>query len=384
MVKKQDVQYLRAFLFFFHSSAIIIISFLPLYFEEIGLSGSRIGLLLAMGPLAALISQPLWGYLSDKYKTVRKSIIFLLIGVLVSVPLLFQTTNIYLLLVFMVFFFSFFSPVGALGDSLAQRTSMQYGNSFGSIRTWGSIGFAVTGIIAGYVLAAIGIKNIIFPYLFYTIISLIVVIKVSDVKDESRSISFSDTKKILENKKFVFFIFFMLFIAVTHRTNDTYLGIFISSIGGDESLVGWAWFVAVSSEAIIFATSRFWLLYLNEITLIIIASIIYTVRWFLFSIIEIPLGIISLQVLHGLSFGIFYLTGFQLVTKLLPRELYTTGHLLYTSFFFGLSGIIGSLVGGTIIEYAGTSSLYFYLGLTASIGSIMLIIYKYIFLYKKY
>jgi len=379
MISRQDVQYLRSFLFFYHSSAIIIISFLPLYFEEIGLSGTKIGLLLAMGPFVALIFQPLWGYFSDKYKTIKKSLMILLVGVAATAPLLFQTTNIYLLLAFMAIFYSFFSPIGALGDSLTQRTSMQYGNTFGSIRSFGSIGFAVTGIIAGYVLSAIGIKNILFPYLFYTLISLIIVTKVSDVKDEGRSISFSDTKKILKNREFVFFIFFMLFIAITHRANDTYLGIFISSIGGNESLVGWAWFVGVSSEAIIFATSHYWLRYFKEITLISIAALLYSVRWFLFSIIDFPMGVIILQLFHGVTFGVFYLTGFQLITNLLPRELYTTGHSIYTSFFFGLAGIAGSLMGGAIIEYSGAAQLYLYLGITALIGSIMLIVYRYIF-----
>lgn len=376
MTTKQDVRYLRAFLFFFHSSAIIIISFLPLYFDDIGLTGSKIGLLLSMGPFAALIFQPLWGYLSDKYQTVKKAIIILLIGVLLTVSILFQTTNFYLLLPFMVLYYSFFSPIGALGDSLAQRTAIQLGISFGSIRTWGSIGFATTGIVGGYTLSVIGITNILYPYLFYTILSLVIVMKIADVKEESKPIRLTDTKKVLKVKKFVLFIFFMLFITITHRTNDTYLGIFISSRGGDETLVGWAWFVAVSSEAIMFATSRYWLRWFHEITLIIIASMLYTVRWFLFSMIDLPYVIISLQVLHGLTFGIFYLTGFQLVTKLLPKGLYTTGHLLYTSFFFGLSGIIGSLFGGTIIEFAGTAKLYFYMGVTAFLGTLMLILYQ--------
>lgn len=383
MITKQDVRNLRVFLFFFHSSAIIVISFLPLYFEVIGLSGSKIGLLLAMGPLSALIFQPLWGYLSDRYKTVKKMMVLLFIGVFLSVPILFLTTNIYLLLLMMVVFYSFFSPLGALSDSLAQRTSKQYGNTFGSIRMWGSIGFAVTGIIGGYILTMIGIQNILYPYLFYSFLSFLFVMKVSDVKDGSHPITFSDSKRVLGNKKFIFFIFFMLLIAMTHRANDTYLGIFISSLGGDESLVGWAWFIAVSSEAFIFATSRYWLNLYNEHTLIIISAFLYAVRWFLFAVIETPIGIILLQLLHGVTFGVFYLTAFELVSKLVPKELNTTGHLLFTSFFFGLSGIAGSLMGGFIIEHDGPVKLYFYMGITALLGTVFLLFYRKIFLEKR-
>lgn len=383
MITKQDVQYLKVFLFFFHSSAIIIISFLPLYFEEIGLSGSKIGLLLAMGPFSALFFQPLWGYLSDRYKTVKKMMFLLFIGVFLSVPILFQTTNIYLLLLVMVVFYSFFSPLGALSDSLAQRTSKQYGSTFGSIRMWGSIGFAVTGIIGGYILVKIGIQNILYPYLFYNFLSFLLVIKISDVKDGSHPITFADSKRVLSNKKFVFFLFFMLLIAMTHRANDTYLGIFISSLGGDESLIGWAWFIAVGSEALIFATSRYWFNLYNEHTLIIISAFLYAVRWFLFTVIETPIGIILLQLLHGITFGVFYLTAFELVSKLVPRELNTTGHLLFTSFFFGLAGIAGSLLGGLIIEHDGPVSLYLYMGIAALLGTVFLFFYRKIFLDKQ-
>jgi len=49
---------------------------LPLYLKHKGLTGIEIGWVLAIGPFATIISQPFWGYVSDKYKTVKKYLSF--------------------------------------------------------------------------------------------------------------------------------------------------------------------------------------------------------------------------------------------------------------------------------------------------------------------
>ncbi len=85
--------------------------------------------------------------------------------------------------------------------------------------------------------------------------------------------------------------------------------------------------------------------------------------------------IVGLQFLHGLTFGVFYLTAFQYVTRLIPKLLQSTGHLVFVSVFFGLSGIIGSLFGGMIMDAFGGDTLYLYMGILTSLGTLLLLLY---------
>ncbi|TDK61029.1 hypothetical protein E2K98_15095 [Bacillus salipaludis] len=64
---KRAFLYLSIFLFFFHSSSTVISTFLPVYFQEEQLTGTQIGWLMAVGPFSSLLSQPFWGYISDRY-----------------------------------------------------------------------------------------------------------------------------------------------------------------------------------------------------------------------------------------------------------------------------------------------------------------------------
>ncbi|RSK29049.1 MFS transporter [Bacillus sp. HMF5848] len=372
-----QVNSLRIFLFFFHASVTIIISFLPVYFKSEGLSGAQIGWLLAIGPMISMITQPIAGFLSDKYKTVKKLLLISLLGTIVFGTIMFQMHTFALFLLVGLFFFAFMSPLGALGDSLTQTTATISNKKFGSIRSFGSLGFATASLIGGVILGFIGIANVGYVFIGLLSIAFLLCLKVTDVSLSKNPVTVIDTFKLFKNRRLVVFLGIMLFITITHRTNDSYLGIYIESLGGNEQLIGLAWFIAVLSEAIIFATSRHWIDRFNLTTLIVVASLVYTVRWFLFSIANDPSFIIMFQFMHGLSFGIFFSCAFEYVSRLVPRDYIATGHLLFIMFFFGFSGIIGSLAGGMILDVYGGSTLYVVLGIMTLIGSLALYAFSY-------
>lgn len=377
MSKKESLVPLKMLLFSFHATNTIVISFLPLYLAYKGLTGTEIGWVLAIGPLASIFSQPFWGYLSDKYKTVKLILLICVVGLLISSVVFFQMNGLIAILIAAAVFYFFSSPIGALGDSLGQRRADDLGVSFGTIRMWGSIGFATSALIVGEILDKVGIQYMIWPYLFFGTIALIVVFRLTDVKVDSEPIQLIDVSKLFKNKSFLIFLLFMMFITISHRANDSFIGMYIAELGGSERLVGLAWFVGVASEAAVLAFAGFWFRKYHTLIFIIFAGIVYSIRWFVYAGINDPMHIIGLQVLHGLTFGVFYLAALDYVTRLIPKLLQSTGHLVFYSVFFGISGIVGSLLGGVLIETFGGSTLYFVIGCFALFGTICLTIYHF-------
>lgn len=373
--KKSSLHSLKLLLFLFHATNTIILSFLPLYLKFKGLNGTEIGWVLAIGPFASIISQPFWGYLSDKYKTVKTMLIISVIGMLIASVIFFQMNQLLAILLIGAVFYFFSSPVGALSDSLAQRRANDLQVSFGSIRTWGSIGFAFSSLVVGQILTAVGVQYIIWPYVIFGSILLVVAFTIKDVPSNSEPVSFEDVKTLLRYRPYTLFLFGMLFITVTHRANDSFIGIYIAELGGAENLVGIAWFVGVMSEAAVFALATLWFRKFHPVLFIVLAGILYALRWLIYGSIEQPITIILFQFLHGATFGIFYVASFDFVTKLIPPNLQSTGHLIFYSVLFGVSGIIGSLSGGFIIEHFGGTILYVTMGISAAVGAILLFAY---------
>ena len=64
----------KTFYFFFYGAFGIIIAYLPLYFKQLGLLASHVGLLTGARPLVQTVGAPFWGMLADKLR-VRKTIL---------------------------------------------------------------------------------------------------------------------------------------------------------------------------------------------------------------------------------------------------------------------------------------------------------------------
>lgn len=382
MQKNNSTATLKFLLFCFHAGNTILISFLPIYLHDLGLTGTEIGWILATGPLASILAQPFWGYLSDKYKTVKWILLICVLGLIVGAIIFFQMITILSLLITGALFYFFTTPIGGLTDSLAQRRADELQVSFGSIRTWGSIGFAAASLSVGLLLDYVGIQHIQWPYLLFGMMALIATLQLRDVKVDRTPVRVKDVNKILQNKRLMIFLLLILFVTITHRANDSFLGIYVMELGGSESLVGIAWFIGVVMEAIVFATASKWFRKYHTMIFIIISGIIYSARWILYAWIDDPLMIVIFQFTHGITFGIFYVAAFEYITRLIPIFLQSTGHLLFYATFFGVSGIVGSLIGGRIIELFNGQVLYLSLGAMSFIGMILLTLYH-LFLKQK-
>ncbi|WP_246939550.1 MFS transporter [Bacillus pinisoli] len=377
--QEKSTSVLKTFLFFFHATGFVITSFLSLFLIDKGLSPTQLGWILAIGPIASLLSEPIAGYISDKYKSIKRVILISGIGMLITGFIFFQLDHFLGFAILAYFLFFFMAPIGALGESLAQKTANQLEVSFGSIRMWASLGFAISSIATGYILSFIGIENIMVPFLLFTIIFLVSSFRLQDVKASDKPVQLSDAFQLIRDLRFVLFLLVALTITIAHRANDVYLSVFIKELNGDEMMIGWAWFVGVSVEVFVFAISHLWFKKFHELTFIMIAALLYGIRFIGMSFATSPIELFFYQPLHGIIFGIFFTASFSYVTKIVPLELQSTGHVLLVSVFFGYSGIVGALAGGTIIEEQGIHFLYLMLGISSLVGLVLLIFYRFIF-----
>src|SRR5699024_8153769 len=83
------------------------------------------------------------------------------------------------------------------------------------------------------------------------------------------------------------------------------------------------------TEALVFAFAYKWFKKDRALLFIILASVLYTIRWILFAFSTEPWMVLVGQLLHGLTFGIFYLSAIDFVTRLIPETLKSSGHLIY-------------------------------------------------------
>src|SRR5699024_4406622 len=152
------------------------------------------------------------------------------------------------------------------------------------------------------------------------------------------------------------------------------IGLYITELGGSERLIGIAWFVGVMSEAIVYFLAGYWFRKFHPLIFVIIAGIFFSIRWFFYGVLVDLCFFIVFLVLHGFTFVVFLIVVFYYVTRLIPNLLMSTGYLVFFA-FIGISGIIGSLIGGALFEAFGGHALYLILGWIALGGTVLMLIY---------
>jgi PPP family 3-phenylpropionic acid transporter len=349
---------LRFYNIVYFSVLAIFLSFLPVYLSSQNISPAQIGMMMGIGSFIGILSQPFWGMISDKYKTIRKVILFTLgISVVVG-AVLFQAAGAFPLFLLVGLMYFFLLPTDSLTESLNYRLSEMYGIPFGSVRMFGAVGYAATSLLVGYVAEELGMGSLAHLFVGYALLAFFVCFALPDAPAVSKPISFVELRRFFTYRRTIWFFLLVLLAATPHRTNDNFLGVFIQSLGGSAGMVGQAWFLAAVSEAVFFALSGWWLRKGAEIKLITIASAIYAVRYFLCCWITDPQWVVWLQLLQGMTFAVFYSAAIQYLYAIIPEEWRATGQTVLAVIFFGISGIVGSLVGGWLFDTYGGSRLY--------------------------
>lgn len=353
---------LRAYNFFYFSLLSIFISFLPVYLTYRGVSPGEIGILVGVGSFIGILSQPFWGMVSDKYKTIKR-IILITLGISIAVGLLLFTSAQFLALFLLVVGMYFFLlPTDPLTESLNFRIAEQYQISFGSIRTYGAIGYASASLIIGWTVDQLGMERLSWLFLGYGLLAFAVCLIMPDAPASGKRLSMQDLKRFFFYPKTLRFFLLVLIAATPHRTNDSFLGVYVQSLGGSTGAVGQAWFLAAISEVAFFAFSARFLQKWSEVKLIAFATALYTIRYFLCAVAPSPEWVVFLQLSQGVTFVIFYTATIQYLYRIIPEEWKATGQTVLAVLFFGISGIIGSIIGGWVFQKFGGDVLYAAMG----------------------
>ncbi|MBW7453089.1 MFS transporter, partial [Paenibacillus sepulcri] len=176
--------------------------------------------------------------------------------------------------------------------------------------------------------------------------------------------------QIWANKPFIMFLVIGVLISIPNSMNNTFVSIYISDLGGKNSLIGWSAFLSSIFEIPVYLLFDRYLRKSQRTMIFCLAvvSLLYALRWFLMSVAETPYQIIFIQALHCLTFAGYYYVGTQLTALLVPKEYRASGQAVYALSWGGLSGIVAGVTGGWIFQNLGAHAMYRISAGTALLG----------------
>ncbi len=349
---------ISSFTFFIFASFAVHAFYLPLYLQHNGLSNGEIGLVMGLGSFIAIFAQPFWGIISDRKKTIKRVLAFVLTFGLITGLILFTSSNALIgSLMLMALFMFFFSSVGPLTESLMVNFAQVNQRTYGSIRLWGEVGIGISALTLGMIIERTSISYLWIMFSIIVMCGFIAMLWLPDAKAHAVPVRKETLVRLFTNRTFLLFLGLSLFLSIPHRMNDTFLSIYFEAMGASD-LVGLAWSVATFCAVPAMALIGTLLKKRSELFFITFAGCFYIVRWVIYSFASSPLLIIIGQGLHMLTFPLLLVAAIHFIHKIIPPELIATGQTVFTAVFFGIGGIVGSTIGGIIMDQFGPQILY--------------------------
>lgn len=332
--------------------------YVAMYYGSKGFSGLEVGVLTAMPAVGLALSGAFWGSVMDAlgiHRTVLR--VALLLTALFAIAVARVDSFISMLVCVTALSFSLV-PLRALLDNYAVAVSERTGSSFGTIRSWGSIGYFVSVLGLGR-LMGVEITNLfLYAYAGFLVLTFISTIRLPKLSEKQPSQIISGLKDVASNKPLLLLLLVAFLLMLGYACIYLAFGLHMRSLGGSTDQVGQAFAVGAAAEmpAFIFGGRLIRKFGYRKIILFAIAA--YAVRFLLVGTITDPMLLIPVQLLHMVTFALFLVASVPLAHLLAGGKNPATTQALLTTTSFGFGNIVGSVGGGMLMDYVGSGNLF--------------------------
>ena len=356
--------WLFAFYFILFAGFAFVSPFIVLYYQDLGFTGTQIGLLTGITPLITFFSAPLWTGLADMKKRHRFIMSIALLGGAIVLSI-FPLLSIFLpILLIAILLNIFLSPISPLADSATMFMLDDKKELYSRIRLGGTIGFGLTAPLAGALVQGYGLKYAFWGCAILFVFSLIISQKLVYDQSTTDTPAISNVQALLKNPRWVLFLTLAFAAGTSMAAFNNYLYPYMKELGAVESTMGLAILVGMGSEipALFFCNrliKRF-----KSYGLLVLTMVAIGLRMVLFAAVGTPILVLVIQLLNGLTIPTMWVAGVSYADENAPPGMRTTAQGLFNAMFFGIGMAVGGFVGGPLLESMGGRDLYFVFGAT--------------------
>lgn len=349
----------------------VYLPFIPLWLDARGLSAPEIATVLGVPMIIRVIATPVLTFAADRGGYARQAIIgfgWIVTGSFVGLAFV---DGFLAILLMTVIGASFWHPIMAITEGIAQDGSRRLGVDYGRMRVWGSVSFIAANLIGGAVVGAFGGLAVLWLVIGCGLVMAVIGHAIPGPAPQAataQGFGLGSYRHMLRRSGLVVFVFGLAAVQSAHALYYGLGSLHWESLGFSPIVIGGLWALGVVAEIILFAISGKALALLGVRGLVIAATAATVLRWSLLAF-DPPLALVILaQIGHALTFGAAHLATVTMMADVAPEG----GKSSSQALFFTISGaIMGGLVllsGPLYDAFAGQA--YLVMALVGGIGGI--------------
>lgn len=371
---------LSAYFFFFFFTWSSSFSLFSIWLgQEIELSGAETGIIFSANAIFALCMQPLYGYISDKIG-LKKNILFFISILLVFVgpfyiyvygPLLQYNVILGAIVGGLYLGTAFLAGIGAI-ESYIEKIGRKYDFEYGKSRMWGSLGWAAATFFAGQLFNINPNINFwIASISAVVLVAIIMSVKVEITNDDMEradSVTLKDVGQLFLLKDFWFLMIYVVGVSCIYSVYDQQFPVYYSSLFPNEAMgnqvFGYLNSFQVFLEAGMMFLAPFVVNKLGAKNSLILAGFLMAFRIIGSGLVDGPIGISSMKLIHALELPIMLIAIFKYLAANFDTRLSSVLYLVGFQFASQVGASILSPIAGKLYDSIGFRQTYLIMGVT--------------------
>jgi len=360
-----------SFYFLFFAGAVAIYNYYALYFQQAGIPGSQIGILMGASSLIGLFAGPLWSGLADASHRHRLVLSIAIIGN-ISAIFLFPFFHSFLqFLLLMVVQALFGGPIVSMVDNGTMSMLGDEKGSYGRVRVGGTLGWGLAAPLVGLVVARFGLRWNFSIYSVLLLIALIAVLNINFGERFIRASFFGGVRELLSDRKWIVFLVIVFIAGNGSAVITNYLFIYLQKIGTSPAWMGWALTIATIAEFPAMLVAHRMMKRIGPQGLLTIGLAATALRCGLYGIVSVPWLALAVQLLQFFTFPILLVAGVSYADENAPAGMGATAQSIFTSSFMGFGYVAGGFLGGVLIQFIGVQQMFFVFGLAILLATLI-------------
>lgn len=364
---------------------VYFISFCTLYaytvtiLLEYGYTEVQCGYITMLQYLMMTIAGPVYGRMIDRGLSPKKLFIILAAGGIIVTPLLpvcFAKGFSWTMISFGIISALDFCGATVIDTWINQMTLRDETIDYGMIRSAGSIFYATTAIVSGYLIVPLGINFLFWLHMGSLAVAILLAVTFADPNklpllepdrfagEDAPDETFAQSiRTMMKNRPFVIFLICGTMYYFATRAVNGFMQVIINYIGGDASTYGVSVFLYCVGEFLLMRlASRLLRRGMKLPVLFITATAGLGLRILLLGVLKTMTGVMLTQILLSVGFASYLRFNIDYVASLFPRQYAGRAILISVAVTQGLGSIIGNLAGGYLLASVGVPVYCFICG----------------------
>jgi PPP family 3-phenylpropionic acid transporter len=332
----------------------IYLPFINVYLDqEVGLSGRQIGVLAAVSPMLALLVGPMWGAAADARGSRLQVLQLAIAGATAGILVLALPQSFALLVPAMILFMLFQVAIIPLGDSLIAAAAVRRQVHYGELRLWGSIGYAVGGLVYGQVGNLLGLRSLFPGYALLMALALPIAWQMVRREPAPPRPEMNRPLALLRNRTLTLFFIVAGLAAIGISGGYLFLYIFLGTLGAGAGLMGAVSAVGALAEVPFMMWGGRLIKRWGARPTFVAGAGLFALGWVLYAILEAPSLAPFIQVVIGAGMGLLWPAGVTYVAREAPAGRDATAQSLLNATMYGVAPLIATQLAGNVFDAAG-------------------------------